>query len=157
MLTNIIVRPIREEEEMPYGLLLDADPAMEVIESYLKISEVYVALLDNVVIGVFVLCAINATTVELKNIAITTSYQGQGIGSLLLSRVIEIADTKGMETVVVGTSNASILELKFYQKNGFDIINIKRNFIVDNYPRPIFDNGIQCRHMIMLAKAVRSL
>ena len=50
----------------------------------------------------------------------------------------------------VGTANAGTGQLAFYQKCGFEIDGIDRDFFRRNYPDPIFENGIECRHMVRL-------
>ena len=37
----------------------------------------------------------------------------------------------------------------FYQKLGFNMTEIRRDYFTQNYPEPIWENGIQCKHMIM--------
>lgn len=34
----------------------------------------------------------------------------------------------------------------------FEIHTIKKNFFIDHYPKPIYENGIKLNHMIMLKK-----
>jgi len=34
------------------------------------------------------------------------------------------------------------------------IYGVRKNFFIDNYPHPIYDRGIQLKHMIMLKKVV---
>ena len=152
MLNDIIVRKMLDHEDIPYELLLDADPSMEVIRTYLCLSEIFIALLKNKIIGTFVLYPVNDDTLEIKNIAVDERFQGKGIGKLLLKKATEIAEEKGTKKIDIATSNASFGPLYLYQKAGFDIDLIKKNFIIENYPEPLFDNGIQCRHMIVLTK-----
>ncbi|HEY2349398.1 MAG TPA: GNAT family N-acetyltransferase [Puia sp.] len=152
ILKDIKVRKILDNEDIPYDLLLDADPSMEVVSTYLKLSEIYVALLENKIIGTFVLYPVNQETLEIKNIAVDEKLQRKGIGKMLLSKATEIAIAKGARKIDIATSNASFVPLYLYQKVGFDIDLIKKNFITEKYPEPLFDNGIQCRHMIVLTK-----
>ena len=151
-LNEITVRKILDSEDIPYDLLLDADPSMEVISTYLGLSEIYVALLKNKIIGTFVLYPVDRETLEIKNIAVEESLQRRGIGKLLLTNATEIARARGFKKLNIATSNASFEALSLYQKAGFDIDFIKKNFIIENYPEPLFDNGIRCRHMIVLTK-----
>ncbi len=141
-----------DSEEIPYALLLDADPSIEVISTYLGLSEIYLALLENKIIGTFVLYPVDRDTLEIKNIAVDESLQNRGIGKLLLENATRIASDRGARKIIIGTSNASVGPLFLYQKAGFDMDVIKKNFIIENYPEPLFDNGIQCKHMIMLTK-----
>lgn len=152
VLDEIVVRKILDNEEIPYDLLLDADPSMEVISTYLDSSEIYIALLGNKIIGTFVLCQVDEATLEIKNIAVDEKFQRKGIGKLLLKNATQIALSKGAKKLDIATSNASFEALSLYQKTGFDMEIIKKNFILKNYPEPLFDNGIQCRHMIVLTK-----
>ena len=152
LLNDIIVRKMLDHEDIPYELLLDADPSMEVIRTYLGLSEIFIALLKNKIIGTFVLYPVNDDKLEIKNIAVDERFQGKGIGKLLLKKATEIAEEKGAKKIDIATSNASFGPLYLYQKAGFDIDLIKKNFIIENYPEPLFDNGIQCRHMIVLTK-----
>ena len=152
ILNEIKVRKILDNEDIPYDLLLDADPSMEVISTYLGLSEIYVALLEKKIIGTFVLYPVDQEILEIKNIAVEEGLQRRGIGKLLLKNAVEIARAMGFKKLDIATSNASFEALSLYQKAGFDIDLIKKNFIIENYPEPMFDNGIQCRHMIVLTK-----
>ena len=152
MLNDIKVRKILDNEDIPYELLLDADPSIEVISTYLGLSEIYVALLKNKIIGTFVLYPVDHEILEIKNIAVKEGLQRRGIGKLLLKNATEMARARGIKKLDIATSNASFEALSLYQKAGFDIDLIKKNFFVENYPKPLFDNGIQCRHMIVLTK-----
>ena len=152
LLKDIVVRKILDDEDIPYGLLLDADPSMEVISTYLDLSEIYVALLEDQIIGTFVLYPVDDDTLEIKNIAVDERLQRRGIGKLLLNKAAQISGSKGAKKIDIATSNASFEALSLYQKAGFDMHSLKKNFIIENYPEPLFDNGIQCRHMIVLSK-----
>ena len=152
ILNEIKVRKILDSEDIPYDLLLDADPSLEVVSTYLRLSEIYVALLENRIIGTFVLYPVDQETLEIKNIAVDEKLQRSGIGKLLLKNATEIARARGIKKLDIATSNASFEALSLYQKAGFDMDLIKKNFIIENYPEPLFDNGIQCRHMIVLTK-----
>ena len=152
LLNDTVVRKLLDNEDIPYGLLLDADPSMEVISTYLDLSEIYVALLEDKIIGTFVLYPVDDDTLEIKNIAVDEGLQRRGIGKLLLNKAEQISVSKGAKKIDIATSNASFEALSLYQKAGFDMHSLKKNFIIENYPEPLFDNGIQCRHMIVLTK-----
>lgn len=138
----------------PYDLLLLADPSRELVDAYLPVSEVYTAALDGIIVGVVVLYPINATALEIKNIAVHPAYQGQGIGSYLLQQAEAIAQQQHYRILCIGTADSSIGQLRLYKNHGFTISEIRENFFLNNYEEPIFENGLQARHMVMLEKAI---
>ena len=156
LLRNICIRRIRSDEPIPFRLLLDADPSWNAVSKYLESSEIHIALLNNKIIASMVLYPLDQATLEIKNIAVASEFQGRGIGQRLLKEATQIAVAKTASNIIIGTSNSSIGQLYLYQKTGFEITDIKYNFFLDNYPEPIIENGIQCKHMIMLRKFVCS-
>jgi N-acetylglutamate synthase-like GNAT family acetyltransferase len=107
---------------------------------------------DNAIIAVFALQVMGSDTAEIKNIAVDAAFQGQGIGQGLLKDAINLTKDKGFKTIIIGTGDAGIKQLYLHQKVGFEMYEIKHRFFIDNYPEPIFENGIQLKHMIMLKK-----
>ncbi|MFD1773028.1 GNAT family N-acetyltransferase [Paenibacillus rhizophilus] len=100
--------------------------------------------------GAFILLSRDAETVEIINIAVREDVQGQGIGKRLLQAALEQAKSSQTKAIEVGTGNSSLDQLAFYQKCGFRIIGVDRDFFVRNYAEDIYENGIQCRDMIRL-------
>jgi len=151
-LSDVLISQLGKSDEIPYSLLLDADPSIELVDKYLKVSEIYIAKLKNQIVGVYVLCPVNSELVEIKNIAVEEKFQGNGIGKLLLDDAFKLAKRKGYKELIIGTANSSVGQLYLYQKSGFEISNIKMNFFIDNYPTPFYENGIPVKHMIVLSK-----
>ncbi|MAU14360.1 MAG: GNAT family N-acetyltransferase [Muricauda sp.] len=139
-------------DEIPFGLLELADPSRTRIKSYLKKDTCHIARLHSKIVGVVVLKKIDSSTVEIKNIAIKESEQGKGYGKSLLKYADQITRKLGCEKIIVGTGNSSIEQLALYQKEGFELKNIIKDFFLENYPDPIFENKIQCKNMIILEK-----
>jgi ribosomal protein S18 acetylase RimI-like enzyme len=148
----------RITQAYPYNLLLLADETIEAIHKYLFESEVYVAQLPDTdeSVGVFCLYRIDADTIELKNIAVSETLTGNGIGSYMISKAIAIAEQKGYREMIVGTGDCGIRQIHFYEKNGFVKYDVKTNFFVDNFDAPIFENGVQLKDMVMLRKSLIS-
>ena len=149
---DFIIRQLNKDEEIPYDLLLIADETIEAIDKYIKDSEIYVLEKENKIIAVYALQIINKTKIEIKNIAVDEKHQGQGIGKFLLQDAANKAIGKGFKTIIIGTGDASTKQLNLYQKEGFEIYDTKKNFFIDNYPEPIYENGMQLKHMIMLKR-----
>ena len=143
-----VLRPY--PEEIPWELLLDADPSRARVEGYLSDELTRVAKFDDAVIGVYALSRHDATHFELMNIAVVDAYQGTGLGRRLLGHAIGLAESKGARVIDVGTGNSSFGALRFYQRAGFRIVGVVPNHFVDNYAAPIFEDGVQCVDMIRL-------
>ena len=142
--------------DYPYQLLLLADETIEGINKYLFDSDVYTAKLfsDEESVGVFCLYLIDKNTVELKNIAVAESYQGKGIGSILLDKATGIAKEKGYREIIVGTADCGIGQIRFYERNGFVKYGVRKNFFLEIYEHPIYENGVQLKDMVMLKKGI---
>lgn len=149
---TLLIRELAKHEDIPYDLLLLADPSREIIESYLKNANIYIAQLQDKILGVYVLVPIDSKIIEIKNIAVDSNFHGQGLGKLLLQDASNNAIEKGFKSISIGTANSSIGQLYLYQQQGFEITNIKKNFFLENYKDPIYENGLQCKHMIILSK-----
>ena len=54
----------------------------------------------------------------------------------------------------VGTAGTVARQLRFYEKNGFKVFGIKKDFFINNYPQPIYEHGIQLRDMAMLRREI---
>jgi len=148
---KIEIRKIENKKEIPYDLLLLADPSMEVVEEYSSRGEVYGGFTGNNIIGAYVLIKTRPATLELVNISICDEYQGKGIGKLLIYDAIDKAKMQGVKTLEVGTGNSSITQLAFYQKCGFRITGVDRDFFKKHYEEKIIENGIECVDMIRMS------
>ncbi|WAH44639.1 GNAT family N-acetyltransferase [Alicyclobacillus fastidiosus] len=144
------IRRLSSDEDYPMPLLLLADPSQEVVESYISRGDCFVAELNDQVVGVYVLIETRPQTVELVNVAVTAEEQGKGYGKQLVLHAIEKARSKGYKVIEIGTGNSSVGQLALYQKCGFRICGVDRDFFTLHYLEPIYENGIQCRDMIRL-------
>ncbi len=149
---NLIFRQLGEQEPKPYELLLLADPSRKIIDEYLKFSQIFVAEKNTTIIGIIVLQKLADSVAEIKNVAVLPELQGQGIGRFLIENAIQIARQMNFKTIQIGTANSSVKQLYLYQKLGFDISAIRKNFFIENYAEKIYENGIQAKDMIMLTQ-----
>jgi len=148
------IRPLKKDEKIPYTLLLLADPSKELIDQYLAVSTLYIAEEAGIVFGVYVLTPVDSNIAEIKNIAVCETHQGKGIGTLLLRHAEDTARKNGYKKLIIGTGNSSIRQLYLYQKMGFEICGIKKDFFIINYKEALWENHIQCKHMILLSKTL---
>ncbi|MBM9500385.1 GNAT family N-acetyltransferase [Leptospira sp. 201903071] len=137
--------------ELPWNLLLSADPSEELVKEYLKRGICYVAALETETVGIYVLIYTRPETLELVNIAVDEKFQGKGIGKTLVLHAISKAKELKMKVLEVGTGNSSLSQLALYQKCGFRISGVDKDFFSKHYPEPIYENGILCTDMIRMS------
>lgn len=148
---DIKIEPVTDRKKLPHELLSLADPSKEAVRDYTKRGQCYTAILNGFVVGEYVLLPTRPFTMELVNLAVDEKFQNRGIGKLLIRHAIETAKKQKASVLEVGTGNAGIGQLALYQKCGFTITSVDFDFFRKHYAEPIFENGIECRHMIRLS------
>ena len=132
-------------------LLLLADPSETLVRDYVADGLLYQARWDDVLVGVFVLLKHDDALMELKNIAVADEWQGKGVGRALLTEARSVARRLGAKRLEVGTGNSSLRQLGFYQRAGFRMVRIAKDYFTLNYDEAIIEDGIPCRDMVMLS------
>ena len=146
-----MIRRLKEIENAPMKLLLLADPSESIVIEYLQRGSCYVLEKNNQVIGEYVLIPTRPETIEIVNVAVDESFHGQGFGKKLILHAIEESKKLGYKTIEIGTGNSGVNQLALYQKCGFRMIGVDRDFFVRHYDEPIFENGIQVIDMVRLS------
>ena len=146
------IRKLLANEEPPMELLLSADPSALLVEDYLKRGECWVGIMDNEIIAAYVLLPTRPETVEIVNVAVDEIRQGQGFGKQMVLHAIKIAKQLGYKTIEIGTGNSGVSQLALYQKCGFRMTGIDRDFFIRHYPEAIYENGIQVVDMVRLSQ-----
>ncbi len=90
------------------------------------------------------------TAAELKAVAVNASTHNRGLGQRMLRGVLDDLRARGTTRVVVGTSNAGIGQIAFYQKAGFRIMCIERDYftVEKGYDPDERENGLPHRDMV---------
>lgn len=130
-------------------LLLLADEQESMIDRYINLGAMW-GLDDNGIKAVCIVTDEGDNILEIKNIAVEPSYQNRGYGKSLIKFIIS-RYTDRYNVLLVGTGD-SPLTIPFYEKCGFQRSHIVKNFFVDNYDHPIFENGKQLIDMIYLKR-----
>lgn len=137
----------------PYPLLLDADPDQAKVDAYWKASDGFVAMWRGEPVGVIVVKPLAAGEAEIMNLAVAPLFRGRGIARRLLCFVsTQWAAAKGIHRLIIRTGTSSVVPLMLYQQEGFDIVSLERDYFTRHYAEPIWENGIQCRHQMVLEK-----
>lgn len=135
--------PLRE-------LLLDADPDERRIADHLAHGELYVAKNCGTAAGVIVIRQTGEHTWEIMNCSVAPEYRRQRCGTALVWHALDIIRNKGGRYAEVGTSDASPGPMALYESCGFQVYGVINNHFTDNYPEPVWDNGVQCIDMIRM-------
>ncbi|MEI8593562.1 GNAT family N-acetyltransferase [Photobacterium sp. Hal280] len=139
--------------QIPMALLLEADPSDACIQRYLNGAYCLAAVVDGEIIGVCVAKLIAENTYEVFNLAVYPAFQQQGIGSQLLSALFLRLKEQGVQSVVLGTGTFGY-QLTFYQRLGFRVECVIKDFFLDHYDEAIFEQGIQHQDMLRLRLAL---
>lgn len=133
-----------------WGLLLSADPYKDHIEEYINQSKIYIARLNEKIAGVYALYHFGNSVYEIKNIAVSPEFQNQGIAYQMLLHAQNICNSIQNSKLSICTGNSSKQQISLYKKAGFEIINIRKGFFIENYPSPVYENGIRCVDQIVM-------
>ncbi len=153
--TDFHIEALIDKSQAPYRLLLLADPSRDMIKEYLEKGDSYIALSNGELVGVIVLMARSLSEIEIVNVAVAEEARNKGYGKLLLRFAIKNAKKRGYKKISIGTGNSSLSQLALYQKEGFEISGLIPNHYINNYQQPLYENGIQCKHKILLEKKLK--
>jgi len=143
---------VQREQYMP--LLLLADESEQQVRSYLQSGDLYAFSHEDDLdaAGVILVLAQTTGVAELKAVAVKPLLQHRGIGMQMILAVLDDLRRRGIERVVVGTANAAIGQLAFYQKAGFRLLRIERDFFSTRrgYPEFMQENDIRILDMVWM-------
>jgi ribosomal protein S18 acetylase RimI-like enzyme len=133
-----------------YQLLLSADPSRKLIDHYLERAFCFQLCIMGEVIGILVLLPTRPETIEIVNIAVASTYQNQGYGHQLIDFALAFAGSHRYQTIEVGTGSTSFQQLALYQKHGFRMTSIERDYFITHYEEPIVENNLILKDMVRL-------
>lgn len=133
-------------------LPLLADEERKMIDKYISDAKMFV-LDDGGVVAEITVVEKERGILEIKNIAVKESFQRRGYGKKLIRFVCEKFKDE-YSALQVGTGE-SPLTLPFYENCGFTRVGVIENFFTNNYIRPIIEDGVLLRDMIILQKRLR--
>ena len=97
-----------------------------------------------------------AGTVELTLVAVAEDRHGRGVGQRMLALVLDELRSAGFTRALVGTSNAGIGEIAYYQKCGFRLLSVERDHFDEarGYDGTETENGIVHRDLVWFDQAL---
>lgn len=145
---NFIITKVDKDKKQYLHLLLIGDESEIMIDRYLDSGTLYVGLFNGKPIAVCVTLNLDASTVEIKNLAVDAEYRRHGYGRRMLEYVESQHSNK---KIILGTGETPST-LRFYKSCGYSYSHRIPNFFTDNYPTPIIEEGVTLRDMIYLEK-----
>ena len=142
------------DKRIPLSLLLEADPDEVSVEAYLRRSRVMLAIVSGCIVGVIVY-ELQRKEARLWNIAVIADHRRSGVASELMRMMCRQLQSLSIGSVFVGTGNSSIGPLTFYQRLGFRIESVNKDYFA-SYDPPIYENGIRCLDMIILRYSINT-
>lgn len=143
------IREIKEDKKIYIELLLLADEEERMIDEYLDKGQMFV--LDDE--GIKAECVVTQegdNIIEIKNIAVHPKYQKKGYGRKLIE-FVENKYKNDFDIIRVGTGDSK-LTIPFYENCGFKRSYCIKDFFVNNYENPIYEDGIRLKDMVYLEK-----
>ena len=132
-------------------MLLDAEEGEERIRAALldPTCTAYASWLDGQLAGAAVVRWEEDETSEILYIAVATALRGRGYGKQIIHVLQEELRRRGGRSLLVGTANAALENIAFYQKCGFRMFEIRRDYFAYIQP-PVVEHGILLRDMLVL-------
>ena len=140
-------------------LFLMADESETMLARYLDRARLFVAEAadEGNVLNVGIVASALVTNegggvAELKNLAVAPDLRGRGVGRRMIEAVREACAGR-FRTLRVGTG-AGTPTVRFYEKCGFREVGRIPEFFTENYPEPIWEEGVLLCDMAVLEMPV---
>lgn len=96
----------------------------------------------------------NGDPCEIVELGVAEGLHGRGIGRGVVAWLCDEARRRGKRAIDVGTSNASLGNLAFYQKCGFRFDHVRRDYF-RYYRTPRYEHGIEVRDLVVFRCELR--
>lgn len=144
---------IFEDKREYMGLLLLADEQVDMIDRYLDRGEMFLLVDHDKAIAQCVVTDEGGGVCELKSLSVDMPYQRSGYGRRLVYFIFDHYKDS-FDEMLVGTGDSPIT-VPFYESCGFVLSHRLKNFILESYDHPIYENGIQIFDAVYLGKQLR--
>jgi GNAT superfamily N-acetyltransferase len=127
--SRIVAIPEGEGRLALLPILLAADDAEDHVRVHLDDGHVFALVQDGTVVGAVQAVPRDevAGRVELTLVAVAEVHRAKGVGKRLVAGTLDELRRLGFLRAVVGTSNAGIAQIAFYQRCGFRMLSIERD------------------------------
>jgi ribosomal protein S18 acetylase RimI-like enzyme len=147
------IKEVKDNKKQFLSLLLLADEQENMIDKYIDRGIMYVLDDEGIIKAECIITDEQNGVLEIKNLAVKPEYQRKGYGKVMIDFIIKNYKEK-YSILQVGTGD-SILTIPFYEQCGFIRSHYIKNFFIDNYEQPIYEDGIQLIDMIYLQRKLK--
>jgi ribosomal protein S18 acetylase RimI-like enzyme len=154
---RLTLRTVPAGGRRPYvELLREAEDSTSEIESYLDSGDLFLFTLlqtgGETVIGHVLVRPLGQDEQELKNLAIVEGHRRLGFGRSMIGAVLAELRARGVRRVEVATSGADTGNLEFYQRCGFRLLRIERDYFspARGYPEGFSLFGLPASDLVVL-------
>ena len=92
---------------------------------------------------------------ECTLLATAPAFRGQGCGTQMLMRLCGLCDG-AYDVMIVGTGETPRMRRFYEERCGFRPCFRRANFFMRAYPRPLIEDGVQLRDMLVFCRFLRS-
>jgi N-acetylglutamate synthase-like GNAT family acetyltransferase len=130
-----VIVPIQREE---FGIAITADdqPDLKSIPDFYQVGtgDFWVAKQGRQVIGTIGLKDIGAQQAALRKMFVAAPFRGRefGVAALLLNRLLEESEERGVKDIYLGTTDKFLAAHRFYEKHGFT--EVARTELPERFP-----------------------
>ena len=154
----LMIQLVQGDRERYVSLLLLADEQPEMVARYIGRGDMWVFVggdddMSSTETPAIAECLVTDEgegVLEIKSLAVEPTYQGQGIGRVLIEHVATTYAGR-YRTLQVGTGD-SPLTVPFYERCGFRRSHVVPNFFIDNYDHPIYEAGVRLVDMVYMRR-----
>jgi GNAT superfamily N-acetyltransferase len=148
-----VIELFQGERESLRELFRLADDSEQELAAYMSKGVVFVAKQDDHIVGHLQLIGVGGAEAELKSMAVSPALQGAGVGARLIEAARQHCQAAGSARILVSTAAAGVGQLRFYQRAGFRMLRIERDFFTasNGYSEEIRENGILLRDQVWLS------
>ena len=102
-------------------------------------------------LGAVLVIEVDDRTAELRAVAVGEGEQGRGLGTWMVSEVCDRLRASSIR-IVVGTASSGTRQLAFYQRLGFRLTHVERDYFTEGcgYPPGLQENDIPTRDMVWM-------
>lgn len=147
------IKEIKDNKKQFLSLLLLADEQENMIDKYIDRGIMYVLDDEGIIKAECIITDEQNGVLEIKNLAVKPEYQRKGYGKVMIDFIVKNYKEK-YSILQVGTGD-SPLTIPFYEQCGFIRSHYIKNFFIDNYEQPIYEDGIQLIDMIYLQRKLK--